>query len=142
MISIIILAAVFVLIAVRQIGNLKLQIWQVMLGGAVLVLLTGQISIAAALSSINIDIILFLFGMFTVGEALEKSGFLSAISYGIFKNAKTVDALFIFIVFGMGLISVFLMNDTVAIIGTPLILLLAERNKIPPKPLLLAWLFQ
>ncbi len=103
-------------------------------------MLTGQISVPSAFSSINFDVILFLFGMFTVGEALDKSGFLSAISYSIFKNAKTVDALFIFIVFGMGLISVFLMNDTVSIIGTPLILLLAERNKIPPKLLPLALL--
>ncbi len=141
MISIIILAIVFVLIAIRQIGDLKLQIWQIMLGGAVAVIVTGQISVSSALASINIDVISFLFGMFTVGEALDKSGFLSAISYGIFKNAKTVDALFIFIVFGMGLISVFLMNDTVAIIGTPLILLLAGRNNIPHKLLLLALAF-
>jgi len=35
LILIIILAVVFVLIAVRQVGNVKLQIWQIMLAGAV-----------------------------------------------------------------------------------------------------------
>ncbi len=141
MISIFILAAVFVLTAVRQIGNLKLQIWHIMLGGAAAVLATGQISVLNALGAINTDVILFLLGMFIVGEALDRSGFLSAMTYNIFKKAGTVDALFVFIIFGMGLISVFLMNDTVAIIGTPLVLLLASKNKIPPKYLLLALAF-
>jgi hypothetical protein len=32
MISIIVLLIVFLLIAVRQVGNIRLQIWQIMLG--------------------------------------------------------------------------------------------------------------
>lgn len=35
------LAAVFILTAVRQVGSLKLQIWQIMLAGALVVLLTA-----------------------------------------------------------------------------------------------------
>ena len=73
MIPIIILLIVFVLIAIRQVGNLRLQIWQIMLSGALAVLLTGQISPTDALRSINLDVILFLFGMFVVGQALEKA---------------------------------------------------------------------
>ncbi len=44
MISIITLAIVFILIAVRQVGNIRLRIWQIMLLGALVVLITGQIS--------------------------------------------------------------------------------------------------
>ena len=69
-IPLIVLAIVFVLIATRRIGNIRLQIWQVMLFGAIAVLVTGQISPVNALLSINSDVILFLFGMFIVGEAL------------------------------------------------------------------------
>ncbi|RPJ50968.1 MAG: anion transporter, partial [Methanobacteriota archaeon] len=58
------LVAVFILIAVRHIGRFTFQIWQVMLGGAIVVLATGQISPAEAFSAINIDVMLFLFGMF------------------------------------------------------------------------------
>jgi hypothetical protein len=39
------LAVVLVLISARQIGNLKLQIWQIMLAGALVVVMTGQISL-------------------------------------------------------------------------------------------------
>jgi len=137
-IPIIILLIVFVLIAIRQIGNKKLQIWQIMLFGALAVLLTGQISIENALKSINLDVMLFLFGMFVIGQTLEESGYLSHLSYRLFKEAKSLDKLILFILFGFGFASAFLMNDTLAIIGAPVILILARKHKINPKFLLLA----
>ncbi|MFH0860272.1 MAG: SLC13 family permease [Candidatus Altiarchaeota archaeon] len=139
--SIVILLAVFVLIAVRRIGNLRLEIWQIMLFGALAALLTGQISAAEALMSINLDVMLFLFGMFVVGQALEESGYLAHISYKYFKRVKSVDGLILAILFGMGTASAFLMNDTLAIIGTPVVLLLARKHGISPKVLLLALAF-
>jgi Na+/H+ antiporter NhaD/arsenite permease-like protein len=141
MISIIILAIVFILIAVRQIGKFKLQIWQIMLFGALAALFTGQIAPIAALKSINIDVILFLFGMFVIGEALEESGYLSHLTYRFFKRAKSTNTLIIFILLGMGVASAFLMNDTLAIIGTPVVLLLAKKHKMHSKLLLLALAF-
>jgi Na+/H+ antiporter NhaD/arsenite permease-like protein len=140
-IPIVILTIVLLLIAIRQIGNIRLQIWQIMLGGALAVLLTGRISASAAISSVNFDVILFLFGMFVVGEALEKSGYLSYLSYNYFKHCKTTSSLLLLVILGMGFLSVFLMNDTVAIIGTPVVLMLAEKNNLPAKPLLLALAF-
>jgi Na+/H+ antiporter NhaD/arsenite permease-like protein len=141
MVSIIVLLVVFVLIAVRQIGRFRLQIWQAMLLGALAVLLTGQISPAEALKAINLDIILFLFGMFVVGQALEESGYLSHLSSRLFGRAKTVDSLLLLILFGAGLLSAFLMNDTLAIIGTPVMLQIAKKTGIRPKLLLLSLAF-
>ena len=141
MLSIIVLLVVFVLIAVRQIGRFRLQIWQAMLLGAVAVLVTGQISPAEALKAINLDVILFLFGMFVVGQALEESGYLSHLSSRLFGRAKTVDSLLLLIMFGAGLLSVFLMNDTLAIIGTPVMLEIARKTGIRPKLLLLSLAF-
>ena len=141
MISFIILLIVFFLIAIRQIGNVKLHIWQIMLGGAVVVLLSGQISFPAALHTINFDVIVFLFGMFSVGRALEESGYLSHLSYVLFKRAQSLDFIILLILFVMGIASSFLMNDTVAIIGTPVVLLVAKQNRIESKILLLALAF-
>ncbi len=139
--SIIILSFVFILIAVRQIGSIRLQIWQIMLFGAIAVLITGQITPSDAVKSINIDVILFLFGMFVVGEALHESGYLSHILYKFFKKAKSVDSLILYILFGMGIASALLMNDTLAIIGTPAVLLLARKHNISAKLLLLTLAF-
>ena len=141
MVSIIVLSVVFVLIAVRQIGGFRLQIWQAMLLGALAVLITGQISPAEAFMAINLDVILFLFGMFVVGQALEESGYLSHLSSRLFGRAKTVNSLLLLILFGAGLLSAFLMNDTIAIIGTPVMLQIARKTGIRPKLLLLSLAF-
>ena len=141
MISIVVLLVVFVLIAVRQIGGFRLQIWQAMSLGALVVLVTGQISPAEALEAINVDVILFLFGMFVVGQALEESGYLSHLSSRLFGRAKTTDGLLLLILFGAGLLSAFLMNDTLAIIGTPVMLEIARKTGIRAKLLLLSLAF-
>jgi Na+/H+ antiporter NhaD/arsenite permease-like protein len=139
--SILILIIVFILIAVRRVGNIHFPIWVIMLMGAAAVLFTGEIKISAALKAIDIDIMLFLFGMFVVGEALEESGYLSHLSHRLFRRAKTVNRLILFILFGIGAAAAVLMNDTLAIIGTPVVLMLAAKHKISPKLLLLALAF-
>ena len=141
MLPIIILALVFILISLRQVGGVRLEIWQVMLGGALLSLALAQISPEKALLSINPDVMLFLFGMFVVGEALERSGYLSHLSYRIFRGARNQDTLLLLVLFGTGMASAFLMNDTVAVIGAPVMLHLSRKHGMNPKILLLALCF-
>ena len=140
-VSVLTLIAILVLIAFRQVGGTKLHIWQIMLLGALTVLLTGQISPFDGLKSINPDVMIFLFGMFVTGEAMHRSGFLLHLSYRFFGRAKSLDHLVLLIIFGMGTLSAFLMNDTMAIIGTPLVLYLARVQNISPKLLLLSLAF-
>jgi Na+/H+ antiporter NhaD/arsenite permease-like protein len=141
MFPVIILAAVFLLIAVRQVGRFRFEIWQVMCAGAAAALLTGGISPAAALKAVDPDVMLFLFGMFAAGQVLELSGWLAHSKFELFKRARTEEGLLLMLVFFMGLASAFLMNDTLAIIGTPVALLLARKHDISPKALLLALAF-
>lgn len=140
-ISLVTLIGVMALIAVRQVGSIRLEMWQVMLGGAVVVLLTGELSPTDALRSVNVDVMLFLFGMFVVGQALEESGYLAHLSYAYFKRAHTRDGLVVMILFGAAVTSALLMNDTLAIIGTPVVLLLARKHSMSPKLFLLALAF-
>jgi Na+/H+ antiporter NhaD/arsenite permease-like protein len=79
--------------------------------------------------------------MFVVGQALEESGYLSYLSSRLFGRAKTVDSLLLLILLGAGLLSAFLMNDTLAIIGTPVMLQIARKTGIRPKLLLLSLAF-
>jgi Na+/H+ antiporter NhaD/arsenite permease-like protein len=140
-ISVLTLIAVFILISIRQISGTKLHIWQVMLLGALAVLLTGQISPYDGLRSIDLDVIIFLLGMFIIGEATHRSGFLLYLSCQIFGRARSLDQLVLLIIFGTGMLSAFLMNDTLAIIGTPLVLSLARSQSVSPKLLLLSLAF-
>ena len=140
-ISTIALALVLLLIAIRQLGEFKLQIWQIMLLGALLVLLSGEISPVDAASAINPDVMIFLAGMFVIGEAMRESGYLFHLFNRIFCRAKNLDQLLLLILFAMGFLSALLMNDTLAIIGTPLMLYLAQALRISPKLLLLTLAF-
>jgi len=141
LLSLIILGAVFILIAVRRVGFIRFRIWQIMLLGASGVLVTGQISLPNAVRAVNLDVILFLFGVFIVGRALEESGYLAYLTSRLFSRARTLDSLVLFIVFGMGLLAALLMNDTLAIIGTPVVLSLARKSEMSPKVLLLSLAF-
>ncbi len=140
-IPIIVLLIVFVLIAVRRIGAFRLRIWQIMLGGAVAVLVLGQISPLTALLAINLDVMLFLFGMFVVGVALEESGYLQQLTQRLFRRTTSPDLLLLLLIFGFGLLSALLMNDTIAIIGTPMVILLARKHNLPSRLTLLGLAF-
>jgi Na+/H+ antiporter NhaD/arsenite permease-like protein len=109
-----------------------------MLGGAVAVLITGQISLPDALTAINIDVMVFLVGMFIVGEAMVESGYLDILCQRFFSYARTPNQMIFFLLFGIGFLSALLMNDTLAIIGTPLVLGLATKFHISPKLMLLS----
>ncbi len=140
-VSIVILLVVFGLTAVRRLGRLHLRIWQIMLAGACAALWSGAIAPAAALRAIDPDVMLFLFGMFVIGQALEQSGYLSRLAYRTFNRARSADALILLILFGVGGASALLMNDTLAIVGTPVVLMLAREHRMQPKVLLLALAF-
>jgi len=135
--SLLTLFAVFVLIAVRKIGHFNIRIWQSMTCGAAVVLATGEISGLDALKAIDFNVMLFLFGMFVVGQALVASGYLYALAYHLFNRMTSVPQLVCGILFGAALSSALLMNDTLAIIGTPLVLRLAREHNINSKLLLL-----
>jgi Na+/H+ antiporter NhaD/arsenite permease-like protein len=95
----------------------------------------------AALQAIDMDVMLFLFGMFVVGEALELSGYLEHLSYKMFRRARTTDQLVLLVLFGVGAASALLMNDTLAIVGAPIMLALSKRHGISPKMMLIALAF-
>ena len=140
-IPLIVLALVFLLIIVRKVGRVNFKVWQIMTLGALAVLLTGGISFIDAFKSIKLDVMLFLFGMFVVGQALEDSGYLGFVSYKLFRKARNMDMLLIFVIISAGISSALLMNDTLAIVGTPIMLLLARQHKLNPKLLILALAF-
>ena len=100
--SVIVLTISFILVAVRQIGRIKLQIWQIILGGALIVLLTGQISVSAAASYIDPTVIVFLIGIFILGEAMVRSGYIQYLAHRLFKRFGSVDHLVLAIIFSMG----------------------------------------
>ena len=139
--SVAVLLLVFLLIAIRQVGALRLQIWHIMTAGALMVLVMGEITSAEALKAVDMDVMVFLFAMFVVGHGLEESGYLSHLSYQYFKRARSLSVLLMMVIGGSACASALLMNDTLAVVGTPVMLLLARKHEMPAKPLLIALMF-
>lgn len=136
-ISLAALIAVFLLIAVRKIGRFTIKIWQSMTAGALTVLIAGEISWLDALKAIDLDVMLFLLGMFIVGQTLVASGYLYYLAYRLFNRLKSAQQLLLGVLFGAAFSSALLMNDTLAIVGTPLVLRLALEHKLSGKMFLL-----
>ncbi len=89
-----------------------------MLIGAALMVVFQIISVRSAFKSINLDVIGFLFGMFSIVSALDRSGVLNVVAVKMLKSTnKHPDLILMVFVVGMGLLSAFLVNDTIALVG-------------------------
>jgi len=136
--AVIILMLVLLAIMLRQWIPKQPPIWLIMLLGGIAALLTGSISIKNALQSIDMNVMLYLFGVFALSQALEDSGYLEELGFHAFAHTKTAFHLLFFIILVCGLGSALLMNDTMAIVGIPVLLTIAKRNNLILTPFALA----
>ena len=128
-------------IAFRNIKGGGIPIWSVMLTGAVAMVFSGAISVSDAYRSVNFEVIIFLFSMFTFVTAMDVSGVLEAFATKLFLRARKPNDILYLTFFGFGFASAILMNDTLALMGTPIMLSLAKKMRVSPKPLLLTLAF-
>jgi Na+/H+ antiporter NhaD/arsenite permease-like protein len=138
---IVIFVLVYGLIAARNIRGIRLPMWSIMLVGALAVLLLQIIPLDEAYRSINFDVIFFLIGMFILVSGLEASGLLQYITIKILEHAKTPNRVLWFILLVLGVLSAFLMNDTVALVATPIVLGIAKQMRVKSAPLLITLAF-
>ena len=137
LLSILVLAVVLVLVSARGLWRRPPPIWGVLLAGAVAVVLLGQISLHQAVAAIDWHIMGFLFGSFILATHLEHSGVIEKIAARFFYQASA-PAVLTRLVFFCGLSSALLMNDTLAIVGIPIILNITTRHPTIRPILLLA----
>jgi Na+/H+ antiporter NhaD/arsenite permease-like protein len=132
---------VFFLIAIRHLLPIPLKYWHIMFLGSLAYLVTGSITFKEAVKAVDFDVLLSLFGMFSLGYALEESKYLGHLFYKVFKRAKNISLLVFQLVFILGFASAFFMNDTIAVVGVPLIILLNKNYGIDLKFLTLTLAF-
>ncbi|MEM9684306.1 MAG: SLC13 family permease [Pseudomonadota bacterium] len=128
--------AIFFLIAIREWLPSWLKIWHIMVAGAVVLLVSGQISPSKAFAAINWDVILYLFAVFSIGTALFHSGISHRIARHLGKTRSPVRSLVAFLA-TFALLAALLTNDAAAVIGTPIAFILAARTGITPRVFLI-----
>ena len=134
---------VFVVVYTLIIGRKRfgIPIWAAMLIGAALMIGLQVIGVQAAFMSVKLDVIAFLFGMFSIVSALDRAGVLRRVAIKMLVVAKTPNRLLMVFVVGMGLLAAFLVNDTIALLGIPLVIHVARHAGIRPVVLLIALAF-
>ena len=86
---------IFVIVYVLIVGRIrfKVPIWAAMLIGASLMMGFQIIDVNSAIKAIQLDVIMFLFGMFSIVSALDRSGVLRYVSVKMLSKAKSPNSL-------------------------------------------------
>lgn len=109
--------------------------------GAVLMVAAGVLAPAEAGAAVNGDTLGLLLGMMILSAYLGAAGFFGRASAIVLRSVHGPRTLLWAIVFTSGVLSALLVNDTVCLMVTPLVLRLVDDAELPALPYLLALAF-
>lgn len=127
----------YALLIFRKIRGRQIPIWVSMVVGAFLMVATFSISPINAFKAIDFSVLGFLFGMLIITAGFEKSGLINYIVLWILARTKTVDGIILAVIIGSGFLSAFLVNDTIALLWTPIVLGISTKIGLKEKKALL-----
>jgi len=133
----IVFALTYMLIASRRLSLLPIGRPAGALLGAVLMVLIGALSPKETYAAIDHDTIVLLFGTMTLTVYLGRAGFFEWLARGILSACPTPMTLLWGVAALSGVLSAFLVNDTVCVFLTPVVLAACRSGKLPPGPYLI-----
>src|SRR5438105_1087457 len=136
--AIAIFAMTYLVVAIGRLPGFRLDRAGAALVGASLMVAAGAMPLDEAPKAIDFDTIILLLGVMIVVANLRLSGFFHIVNAWIVTRARYPIVLLISIVLISGIFSAFLVNDTVCLVLTPLVLDLVTRLRRNPVPYLLA----
>ncbi|BDG07630.1 ArsB/NhaD family transporter [Anaeromyxobacter paludicola] len=141
MAALLVFVLTYVAIAAGRFPGLSLDRPAAALLGAALMVALRVLTPAEAGAAINGDTIGLLLGMMILTAYLTEAGFFRWASWKVVTSVRTPRALLWAVVLGAGGLSAFLVNDTVCLMMTPLVLRVVDEAELPPTPFLLALAF-
>jgi Na+/H+ antiporter NhaD/arsenite permease-like protein len=133
-----IFAITYVLISSRQLKILPLNRPAAALLGAVLMIATGVMTPERAYRSINYDTLVLLLGMMLISAYLYLAHFFEWAAELVLKFSQTPVRLLLYVTLTSGILSALLVNDTICLMLTPLVVAVIRRGKLPLLPFLIA----
>lgn len=114
--------------------------------GAVLMVVTGSVTPAEVFNhsaerarhAVDLDTLVLLLGMMLLAAFLSQAAFFRTAGAWAVRLARTPRLLLVAVAAISAVLSAFLVNDTVCLMLTPLVLVVVEDAKLPPVPYLLA----
>lgn len=136
--GLVIFAITYALIAGRRLRFMPLDRPAGALTGAVLCVALRVLTPHQAMSAINGDTLVLLFGLMGVGAFLAEGGLLDRAGDALVARMRTPPRLLGAIVWGAGVLSALVTNDAVCVLGAPVVVAWIARHRLPPLPFLLA----
>ncbi|MBF2072491.1 MAG: anion transporter [Synechococcales cyanobacterium C42_A2020_086] len=124
-------------LALGYLPGLRMNRATIALVGSALLIGLGVLTLEEAWQAIDAETIVFLLSMMVVNANLAYAGFFELMLAQLLRRTKSPLGLLIVLTLGSGLLSAFLLNDTIAIVFTPLVLKLALSLQLNPIPYLL-----
>jgi Na+/H+ antiporter NhaD/arsenite permease-like protein len=124
--------ATYVLISLRRLAHIPLERPAVALLGASLMMLLRVVLPEQALAAIDLDTILLLIGMMLIVVTLESTGFFGHLALQIVERSKSQAQLLVFLSVTTAVLSALVLNDTVVLFFTPIIIHAARLLNVNP----------
>jgi Na+/H+ antiporter NhaD/arsenite permease-like protein len=128
----------YLLISGRRLKLLPLNRPAAALLGAVLMVACGVMTPERVYRSVDYDTLVLLLGMMLLAAYLSLAGFFDWAADWILRTAGSPRQLLLFLIATSGILSALLVNDTVCLMLTPLVVAVMVRGKLPLPPYLLA----
>lgn len=136
--ALVVFCVTYLVIASRQLHFLKLDRPAGAVVGAVAMVIVGGLPMELALRAIDMHVLLLLFGVLVIAAYLQEAQFFRLCAYLVLTRARSARSLLFGLVFVSGGLSAFLVNDTVCVVLTPLVVAVVVEARLPPLPYLLA----
>jgi Na+/H+ antiporter NhaD/arsenite permease-like protein len=133
-----IFAATYLVLAIGRLPGFWLDRAGAALVGASLMVAVGALPLDDVRKAIDFDTIVLLLGVMIVVANLRLAGFFRLVSAWVVTRAGHPIVLLTAVVLVSGVLSAFLVNDTICLVLTPLVLDLVSRLRRNPTPYLLA----
>jgi Na+/H+ antiporter NhaD/arsenite permease-like protein len=91
-----------------------------------------------ALDAVDLDTLVLLLGMMVITAALTRASFFEATASFVLHRAHSPRGLLLAVTVSAGVLSALLVNDTICLMLTPLVLAVTERARLPVRPYLFA----
>src|SRR5579859_4580737 len=137
LIAIAIFCVTYLLISGRRLNFLPLNRPAAALLGTVLMVALGVMTPAQAYRAVDYDTLVLLLGMMIISAYLYLAGFFDWAADWILYRARTPQGLLLSLILTSGVLSALLVNDSVCLMLTPLVVTVVARGQLPLVPYLL-----
>jgi Na+/H+ antiporter NhaD/arsenite permease-like protein len=136
--SLVVFCLTYLVIASRQLHWIVLDRPAGAVVGAVAMVIVGGLPMDAAIAAIDLHVLILLFGVLLIAAYLAEAQFFRLAAYVVLTRARSARSLLWGLTFVVGALSALLLNDTVCVLLTPLVVGVVVEARLPALPYLLA----